>query len=215
MVNNNSGKNPIDGGLDDLLKKIKGGYPLAYQLIMKIYQVSNEYVGQIILDILQPNKEEEKQLRSKYPSLFLSKSDIDRLQKIIAKNKEYRNFIRYKHFFNSEEERSLAEYVADKIYDSMSDRDKRIYTPSDIQHSLQYSPIMNLGVIELPGQKIHYGFNNYVKQNISFFKKPKDIAARVLVRSFMEKGEMLFNGDLEGFLHDAEKQLREMGAYRK
>ena len=203
----------IDYGLNELLEKIKKAYPKAHNLIIKSSQLSGEDIANVILDILPLNGRETKQLRSMYPFLFLPKSERDRLQEIITNSQAYNEYVKFKDLYNSEDEKKLVGYFAQKIYDSSLDKDKKHFSISDIANTLNYFPVMNLGVIETP--RANMNFRGYMKENISFFRDHREIGARVLINYFMKKGEMIYNGNLENFIKDSEQELKEMGAFEK
>ena len=202
-------------GLEELLEKIRKGYPEAHDIILKIARENQERIGEIVIDLLDLSGSEIERFKAKYPCIFLQEEDVERLRQLIANNPEYRDYLRFKEFYTSENEEKLVQHVSKKIYESLSKEDKTTFNRSDLENTLRYIPVMNLGVIEVPSPDQPKSFTDYVKQNISFFRENKEMAARVLVRYFMKKGEMLYNGRLENFLRDTERELKEIGAHEK
>ncbi|MBW2966370.1 DEAD/DEAH box helicase family protein [Candidatus Woesearchaeota archaeon] len=195
--------------LEELIEKLDEKIRI---LLKKSTNQSKKPINQVILELLNPDENEKKKLREMYPSLFLTPSDKDRLQELIANNELYKQHIRFKDLYTSEDEQKLLRELSSKIHNSLPDEDKRRFTVSDVYSTLKYIPIMNLGVIEIASQNKARDFKKYMKEHIGFFLGNQELAVRVLKNHYLKKGETLYNGELRRFIEDTQKELVEIGA---
>jgi len=200
-------------GLEGLLEKCRIVDPSSPRSIAQFAKKNEKPINEIILEILNPNEQEEEKLRTLYPTLFLSPEELERLYGIISDSEFYRSHLQFKDLYTSEDEEKMLDELAKKIHTLLSERDKATFQKSDVVGALHHIAVMNLGVLEIPLKGTN--FREYIKQNSDFFLENEELAVSILKNHYMKQGEALYNGNLEAFIKDTRKELNELGLTKK
>lgn len=204
-----------------ILDILKNSYPKAYDKIKGLQskgylknQSENEILGNYIIEVIEKetilSKDQRDKLKELYPHDFLTFDQNEKLKEIVSKNKNYLNHLKFKGGYTSEEEREISKNISEKIHGSLPEEEQKIYSINAINETIKYIPIMNLGIIERLQNMSSGDFIEYYKENRDVFGKNIENTARILTRYFVKKGEMKYNGNLEGWLKEVEQELNDI-----